>query len=143
MDLLNCIAQFMATDALLPCTHDYHSYGVLVQAGSLIVDNLRAYGQPVIVYLPPGAELRGGAWVVIDAQINPAQVSGMICVRVRMMCDYMQCKALVRTLIASCITMLTILHCNIISAQQAVAQTFQDMLHKFTKVVNKDNNNLH
>ena len=48
-----------------------------MQAGSLIVDNLRAYGQPVIVYLPPGAELRGGAWVVIDAQINPAQVSSI------------------------------------------------------------------
>lgn len=44
------------------------------QAGSLIVENLRTYGQPVIVYLPPGAELRGGAWVVIDGQINSAQV---------------------------------------------------------------------
>ena len=48
---------------------------LLMQAGSLIVDNVRTYGQPVIVYLPPGAELRGGAWVVIDGQINPAQVS--------------------------------------------------------------------
>ena len=46
-----------------------------MQAGSLIVDNLRSYGQPVVVYLPPGAELRGGAWVVVDGQINPAQVS--------------------------------------------------------------------
>ena len=46
-----------------------------LQAGSLIVENLRTYRQPVIVYLPPGAELRGGAWVVVDAQINPAQVS--------------------------------------------------------------------
>ena len=46
----------------------------LLQAGSLIVENLRTYGQPVLVYLPPGAELRGGAWVVIDAQINPSQV---------------------------------------------------------------------
>lgn len=45
------------------------------QAGSLIVDNLRAYKQPVVVFLPPGAELRGGAWVVIDGQINPTQVS--------------------------------------------------------------------
>ena len=42
--------------------------------GSLIVEALRTYGQPVIVYLPPGTELRGGAWVVIDGQIN-AQVS--------------------------------------------------------------------
>lgn len=46
----------------------------LLQAGSLIVEHLRTYRQPVIVYLPPGAELRGGAWVVVDAQINPAQV---------------------------------------------------------------------
>lgn len=44
------------------------------QAGSLIVDNLRAYKQPVFVYLPPGCELRGGAWVVIDSQINADQV---------------------------------------------------------------------
>ncbi|KAL4859471.1 Acetyl-CoA carboxylase 1 [Chlorella vulgaris] len=43
--------------------------GVL-QAGSLIVDHLRTYKQPVVVYLPPGCELRGGAWVVIDSQIN-------------------------------------------------------------------------
>ncbi|EFN59405.1 hypothetical protein CHLNCDRAFT_56737 [Chlorella variabilis] len=47
--------------------------GVL-QAGSLIVDNLRTYGQPVMVYLPPGCELRGGAWVVIDSQINADMV---------------------------------------------------------------------
>ena len=39
----------------------------------MIVESLRTYGQPVIVYLPPGTELRGGAWVVIDGQIN-AQV---------------------------------------------------------------------
>ena len=45
-----------------------------MQAGSLIVENLRTYRQPVMVYLPPGAELRGGAWVVIDGQINPTQV---------------------------------------------------------------------
>ena len=51
---------------------------LLLQAGSLIVHNLRTYGQPVIVYLPPGAELRGGAWVVIDGQINPAQVTTLV-----------------------------------------------------------------
>ena len=44
------------------------------QAGSQIVESLRTYRSPVIVYLPPGAELRGGAWVVIDSQINAAQV---------------------------------------------------------------------
>jgi acetyl-CoA carboxylase / biotin carboxylase 1 len=47
--------------------------GVL-QAGSLIVDRLRTYSQPVTVYIPPGAEVRGGAWVVIDSQINPGVV---------------------------------------------------------------------
>ena len=25
-----------------------------------------------MIYMPPGAELRGGAWVVIDPAINPA-----------------------------------------------------------------------
>ncbi|PSC75189.1 acetyl-carboxylase 1-like [Micractinium conductrix] len=43
--------------------------GVL-QAGSLIVDALRTYKHPVVVYLPPGCELRGGAWVVVDSRIN-------------------------------------------------------------------------
>lgn len=47
--------------------------GVL-QAGSLIVENLRSYRQPVFMYIPPGCELRGGAWVVIDSQINPDQI---------------------------------------------------------------------
>ena len=47
---------------------------MLLQAGSIIVENLRTYKQPVMVYLPPGAELRGGAWVVIDGQINSQQV---------------------------------------------------------------------
>ena len=51
-----------------------HFEHTLLQAGSLIVENLRTYRQPVIIYLPPGAELRGGAWVVIDGQINPQQV---------------------------------------------------------------------
>lgn len=40
------------------------------QAGSLIVDALRTYKHPVVVYLPPGCELRGGAWVVVDSRIN-------------------------------------------------------------------------
>lgn len=44
------------------------------QAGSLIVDALRTYRQPAFVYLPPGCELRGGAWVVIDSQINADMV---------------------------------------------------------------------
>lgn len=45
-----------------------------LQAGSLIVEQLRTYQQPVFVYLPCGAELRGGAWVVVDSQINPSHI---------------------------------------------------------------------
>jgi len=47
--------------------------GVL-QMGALIVEQLRCFKQPVHVYLPPGAELRGGAWAVIDSQINKHQI---------------------------------------------------------------------
>ena len=43
--------------------------GVL-QAGSQIVENLRTYRRPIFVYIPRNAELRGGAWVVVDSQIN-------------------------------------------------------------------------
>ncbi len=43
----------------------------ILKYGSTIVDALVEYRQPVIVYIPPYAEVRGGAWVVIDACINP------------------------------------------------------------------------
>lgn len=42
----------------------------ILKFGSYIVDALRDYEQPVFVYIPPGAELRGGAWVVVDPSIN-------------------------------------------------------------------------
>lgn len=42
----------------------------ILKFGSQIVDALKAADQPIFVYLPPGAELRGGAWVVLDSQIN-------------------------------------------------------------------------
>jgi len=42
----------------------------VVKFGAYIVDGLREYRQPVFVYLPPHAELRGGAWVVVDPAIN-------------------------------------------------------------------------
>jgi len=29
------------------------------------------YEHPIFIYIPPNGELRGGAWVVIDPQINP------------------------------------------------------------------------
>ena len=42
----------------------------VLKFGSYIVDELRQCSQPVLIYIPPYAELRGGAWVVIDPSIN-------------------------------------------------------------------------
>ena len=42
----------------------------VLKFGSQIVDALVATKQPVFVYVPPLAEVRGGAWVVIDSTIN-------------------------------------------------------------------------
>lgn len=42
----------------------------VLKFGAYIVDALRDYEQPVMVYLPPHATLRGGAWVVVDQTIN-------------------------------------------------------------------------
>ena len=42
----------------------------VLKYGSLIVDAFVSYKQPVFVYIPPFAEIRGGAWVVLDASIN-------------------------------------------------------------------------
>jgi acetyl-CoA carboxylase/biotin carboxylase 1 len=46
-------------------------YGEILKFGAMIVDALVGYRHPVFVYIPPNAELRGGAWVVIDPTINP------------------------------------------------------------------------
>jgi acetyl-CoA carboxylase carboxyltransferase component/biotin carboxyl carrier protein len=43
----------------------------VLKYGSFIVDALVACRTPVLVYIPPGGELRGGAWVVVDPTINP------------------------------------------------------------------------
>jgi len=42
----------------------------ILKFGANIVDALSEYKQPIFVYLPPYSEVRGGAWVVIDRQIN-------------------------------------------------------------------------
>jgi len=42
----------------------------VLKYGSLIVDAFVKFRQPVFVYIPPHAEIRGGAWVVLDASIN-------------------------------------------------------------------------
>ncbi|RKO93138.1 acetyl-CoA carboxylase [Blyttiomyces helicus] len=44
-------------------------YREVLKFGAQIVDALRDYRQPVIVYVV--GELRGGAWVVVDPTINP------------------------------------------------------------------------
>lgn len=49
-------------------------YEQIVKFGAYIVDALREYKQPVIVYLPPNADLRGGAWAVLDSLINPRYI---------------------------------------------------------------------
>ncbi|CAJ0566604.1 unnamed protein product, partial [Mesorhabditis spiculigera] len=46
-------------------------YQMVLKFGAHIVDALRNYKQPVIIYIPSGGELRGGAWVVLDSKINP------------------------------------------------------------------------
>uniref|UniRef100_A0A8W8JGI6 Acetyl-CoA carboxylase n=1 Tax=Magallana gigas TaxID=29159 RepID=A0A8W8JGI6_MAGGI len=42
----------------------------VLKFGSYIVDALTEYNQPIMIYIPPYAELRGGAWVVVDPTIN-------------------------------------------------------------------------
>lgn len=51
--------------------HCLDMYEQIVKFGAYIVDALVEYKQPVMVYLPPNAELRGGAWAVLDSLINP------------------------------------------------------------------------
>ena len=46
----------------------------MLKYGSMIVDNLRVFKQPVFVYLPYNAEVRGGAWVVVETAINPEKI---------------------------------------------------------------------
>lgn len=49
-------------------------YEEVIKFGADIVDALHDYNQPIIIYIPPFAELRGGSWVVIDPTINPRQM---------------------------------------------------------------------
>ncbi|XP_006151551.1 acetyl-CoA carboxylase 2 isoform X4 [Tupaia chinensis] len=46
-------------------------YDQVLKFGAYIVDGLRQYKQPILIYIPPYAELRGGSWVVVDSTINP------------------------------------------------------------------------
>ncbi|QLG70770.1 hypothetical protein HG535_0A07120 [Zygotorulaspora mrakii] len=49
-------------------------YNEVLKYGSFIVDALVDYKQPIMVYIPPTGELRGGSWVVVDPTINPDQM---------------------------------------------------------------------
>jgi len=51
----------------------------VLKYGSLIVDAFVAYEQPVFVFIPPFAEIRGGAWVVLDASINASVMEMYAC----------------------------------------------------------------
>ena len=45
-------------------------YNEVLKYGSFIVDALVNYKQPIMTYIPPTGELRGGSWVVVDPTIN-------------------------------------------------------------------------
>jgi acetyl-CoA carboxylase/biotin carboxylase 1 len=45
-------------------------YYEVLKYGAYIVDALVDYKQPIMVYIPPTGELRGGSWVVVDPTIN-------------------------------------------------------------------------
>ncbi|XP_004930758.2 acetyl-CoA carboxylase isoform X2 [Bombyx mori] len=49
-------------------------YEQILKFGAEIVRALRGPGGPVLVYVPPGAELRGGAWAVVDPSVNSARM---------------------------------------------------------------------
>ena len=48
-------------------------FEMVLKFGAQIVDALRKYRMPVIIYIPTYGELRGGAWVVLDSKINPGR----------------------------------------------------------------------
>lgn len=50
-------------------------FDMVLKFGACIVDALQSYTQPIIVYIPPYGELRGGAWAVLDTQINPTCIT--------------------------------------------------------------------
>jgi acetyl-CoA carboxylase/biotin carboxylase 1 len=50
-------------------------FDMVLKFGACIVDALQSYTQPIIVYIPPNGELRGGAWAVLDTQINPTCIT--------------------------------------------------------------------
>ncbi|XP_063545623.1 acetyl-CoA carboxylase [Cydia strobilella] len=49
-------------------------YEEILKFGAEIVRALRHATAPVLVYIPPGGELRGGAWAVVDPSVNSARM---------------------------------------------------------------------
>jgi len=49
-------------------------FAEVLKYGSMIVDALVEYKHPIMIYIPPNGELRGGAWVVLAPSINPEQM---------------------------------------------------------------------
>ncbi|KAG7295683.1 hypothetical protein JYU34_021966 [Plutella xylostella] len=49
-------------------------YEQILKFGAEIVRSLRGARAPVLVYIPPGAELRGGAWAVVDPSVHSARM---------------------------------------------------------------------
>ncbi|XP_049883626.1 acetyl-CoA carboxylase isoform X2 [Pectinophora gossypiella] len=49
-------------------------YEQILKFGAEIVRALRGATAPVLVYIPPGAELRGGAWAVVDPSVNATRM---------------------------------------------------------------------
>ena len=68
MSLCVCFFSLISNSSPVPLSDMYDQ---VLKFGAYIVDGLREYRQPVLVYIPPQAELRGGSWVVIDPTINP------------------------------------------------------------------------
>lgn len=42
----------------------------VIASGSEIARQIAAYEQPIVIHVPPHAQLRGGAWVVVDPNLN-------------------------------------------------------------------------
>lgn len=62
-------------------------YDQVLKFGAYIVDSLRQYKQPVLIYIPPHGELRGGSWVVVDSSINPLYIETYADKESRWVCD--------------------------------------------------------
>ena len=68
MQFFRCLIRRELTEYF--CVFALDMFDMILKFGSYIVDGLREYRQPILIYIPPYGELRGGAWVVLDPKIN-------------------------------------------------------------------------